>query len=162
VVVALALGEGSVWTVNQYFSIDLVFGLAVACLITIMYSGGLARIRRVLASRVALKIGLFSYSIYLLHGPLIGLFHQDVFGPMHLTPLVTFGLMLALAIPTVLVLCYAFHLMFEAPFLRCRGIGAFREMPIIAQFLPSRGRLNVPTTSNPPATKAVAAPKITP
>lgn len=163
VVAALAVTQGSVWMVRQYFSIDLVFGMAIACLFTVMFSGGLPRLRGVLASRVALKIGLFSYSIYLLHGPLVGLFRQYVFGPMHLAPLVTFGLMVALAIPAILVLCYAFHLMFEAPFLRCRGIGAFREMPIIAQLLASRGHLGTTTpASNPPATEAVAAHKATP
>ena len=37
---------------------------------------------------------------------------------MHLTPLVTFALLLVVGMPAILVVCYGFHLMFEAPFLR--------------------------------------------
>jgi peptidoglycan/LPS O-acetylase OafA/YrhL len=133
----LALVEGSVWIVNRYFWIDLLFGLGVASLMAVMFTGGLPRVRRVFASRVAVTIGLFSYSIYLLHGPLVGLFYEKIFYPMHLAPLVTFALLLVVGIPTILIVCYGFHLIFEAPFLRCRGVGALRLMPIIGSLLPA-------------------------
>ena len=89
--IALAVTEGSVWIVGKYFWIDLLFGLGVASLMAAMFADGLPAVRRVFACRIAVTLGLFSYSIYLLHGPLVGLFYQKVFFPMHLAPLVTFA-----------------------------------------------------------------------
>jgi peptidoglycan/LPS O-acetylase OafA/YrhL len=150
--VLAALVEGSVWMVNQYFWVDLAFGSAVACLMAVMYGGGAARARQLLASRPALKLGLFSYSIYLLHGPLVGVADIEVIRPMHLAPLVAFVLLLGVAVPVILVLCYGFHLMFEAPFLHRRDFGAVREMPIIRQLALRRPVL---PTAGPRATEVV-------
>ncbi|HWF49611.1 MAG TPA: acyltransferase [Solirubrobacteraceae bacterium] len=141
---AVAIAEGSVWIVDRYFWVDLIFGAAVACLMAAMYSGGAPRARAVLASRVARHIGLFSFSIYLVHGPLVGLLHQEVLVPLHLAPLATFGLLLAVGLPTILVLCYGFHLMFEAPFLHRRDLGALRDIPFF-------GRLSLRPTVGVPA-----------
>jgi peptidoglycan/LPS O-acetylase OafA/YrhL len=87
----------------------------------VMFDGGFPRLRGALASRIGVTLGLFSYSIYLLHGPLVGLLDQEVFRPMHLAPPVTFGLLLVLGVPVIVVICYVFHLVFEAPFLRRRA-----------------------------------------
>ena len=154
ILLLLAILEGSVWVVNRYFWIDIIFGSGIACLMALMLGGGLPRARRVLASRVALTLGLFSYSIYLLHGPLLAVLDQDVFAPMHLAPLLTFGLLLAVGVPTILLVCYGFHLIFEAPFLRCRDISAFRSMPIIGPMLPKRREVAVHDGA---ATEVVAA-----
>ena len=127
--VALAVIEGSVWVVDRYFWIDLLFGTGIACMMAVMHSGGAARARHILASPVALRLGLFSYSIYLLHGPLVGLIDVRVLAPFHLAPLVKFGLLLVIGIPVILVVCYGFHLMFEAPFLHRRDRGALLTIP---------------------------------
>ncbi len=84
-----------------------------------------------LASRVALWLGLFSYSIYLIHDPIVGVLDKYAFGPMDLSPLATFGATLVLGLPVILALCYGFHLLFEAPFLRRRDFGALRTLPIL-------------------------------
>ena len=105
--VVLAVVEGSVWVVGHYFWIDMLFGVGVACLMAAMFGGGLPRVRGVFASRVAVTLGLFSYSIYLLHGPLVGLVYQEVLYPMHLSPLATFAALLAIGIPFILLVCYA-------------------------------------------------------
>lgn len=131
-----AVTEGSVWMVNRYFWVDLLFGIAVACLLAVMYGGGAARTRQLLASRTALRLGLFSYSIYLLHGPLVGIADLEIVRPMHLPPLVAFALLLFVAVPMILALCYAFHLVFEAPFLHRRDLGAFKEMPLLGRLAP--------------------------
>jgi peptidoglycan/LPS O-acetylase OafA/YrhL len=138
---ALAVVKGSVWMVANYFWIDLLFGTAVACLMAVMYDGGLTPLRRVLASRAGVGLGAFSYSIYLLHAPLVGIAHQYVFGPMHLAPMLTLGLILVLGVPVILAICYGFHLVFESPFMNNRGVGAFREMPLVgALFAGHEGR----------------------
>ena len=117
---------------------DLLFGLGVACLLALMHAGGSAPARGLLASPTALWLGLFSYSIYLVHAPIVGVLDKYAFGPMDLSPLVTFGLTLALGLPVILALCYGFHLLFEAPFLRHRDLSALRTLPILRR-LP-RGR----------------------
>jgi peptidoglycan/LPS O-acetylase OafA/YrhL len=138
----VALVKGSVWVVDRYFWVDLIFGGGVACLIAVMYSGGGARARGLLSSPVAMRLGLFSYSIYLLHGPLVGVLDQDLLRPMHLAPLVTFVLLLGVGTPVILALCYGFHLMFEAPFLTHRDLSALRSLPIVDK-LASRRRVRV-------------------
>jgi peptidoglycan/LPS O-acetylase OafA/YrhL len=137
-VVAGALAQGSVWMVAQFFWVDLVFGCAVACLLAVMYGGGAARMRRVLSWRPALKLGLFSYSIYLLHAPLLAVAYVKVVQPMHLAPLAAFTLLIVVAVPAIVVLCYGFHLLFEAPFLHRRDLRALREIPIVEKLVVRR------------------------
>jgi peptidoglycan/LPS O-acetylase OafA/YrhL len=142
--VLIAATQGSEWMVDRFFWMDLLFGLGVACGLAVMHASGVGRMRRLLASRVALWLGLFSYSIYLVHDPIVGVLDKYVFGPMDLAPLATFSLTVALGLPVVLALCFGFHLLFEAPFLRRRDLGALRELPILRS-LP-RGRK--PTTDS--------------
>jgi peptidoglycan/LPS O-acetylase OafA/YrhL len=143
--VAVAVIEGSVWVVDRYFWIDLLFGTGIACMLAVMHGGGAARARHILASPAALRLGLFSYSIYLLHGPLVGLIDVRVLAPFHLAPLVKFGLLLIIGIPVILVVCYGFHLMFEAPFLHRRDRGALLAIPGAGR-LRGRRQLAVPTS----------------
>lgn len=158
-VVLLALAQGSVWVTNRYFWIDMLFGGGIACLMAVMYGGAGALARRILASRVCLRLGLFSYSIYLIHGPILAVFDQRVFGPMHLAPLATFGLLLGVAVPVTLVLCYAFHLVFEAPFLRRRDLSTLRGLPILQALDPRRRVVGVgaPVPAAPAAADVISA-----
>jgi peptidoglycan/LPS O-acetylase OafA/YrhL len=153
-VVLAAVIEGSVWMVSRYFWVDLAFGLAVACLMAVMYGGGAPRTRRVLASRLALGLGLFSYSIYLLHGPLVGFADLEIIRPLHLAPLAAFATLLVVAVPVILVICYGFHLVFEAPFLHRRDIGALAEIPVLGKLRPRHRVVDSPSAGR---TDAVAA-----
>jgi peptidoglycan/LPS O-acetylase OafA/YrhL len=153
-VVILAIAKGSVWMVRQYFTIDIIFGVGVASLMAVMYGGGLPRLRRVLASRLGLFLGLFSYSIYLMHGPILGLFERLILNPMNVAPLARFALLLVVGIPVVLVVCYGFYLMFEAPFMAHRDISAIHAMPIFRAARWMRRRLGLGPMS--PAPEAAA------
>jgi peptidoglycan/LPS O-acetylase OafA/YrhL len=121
----------------------------------VMYSGGAAQLRRVLGSRVGLRLGLFSYSIYLLHGPLLAVVDVKILRPLHVSSLLTFSLLLFVAVPVVLVICYGFHLMFEAPFVAHRDFSALRAMPGVEGLL-ARRRTIVPRAANAPSTEIVA------
>jgi peptidoglycan/LPS O-acetylase OafA/YrhL len=101
-----------------------------------MHAGGAAPVRRVLASRTAIFLGLFSYSIYLIHDPILSVLSHYAFGPLGLPPLATFAVTLALGFPLILAICYGFHLLFEAPFLRHRDFGSIRNTAIVRFFLP--------------------------
>jgi len=138
-VVLLAVVEGSEWMVARFFYVDLVFGLAAACLLCTLRAGGATWIRRALGSRAGLKLGLFSYSIYLIHAPIVGALDLYVVGPMALPPLAAFFALLAIGVPVVLAVCYGFHLLFEAPFLRYRDTRSLRALPVAVLRLPRRG-----------------------
>jgi peptidoglycan/LPS O-acetylase OafA/YrhL len=142
--VLLALTEGSEWAVAHFFWMDLLFGIGVAGLLTLMHAGGAAPVRRVLASKTAIWLGLFSYSIYLVHDPLLGVLSAYAFAPLGLSPLATFGVTLAVGLPLILAACYGFHLLFEAPFLRRRDRSALRALSIGRVRAPRRGRADVP------------------
>jgi peptidoglycan/LPS O-acetylase OafA/YrhL len=136
--VALAITEGTAWIVAHFFWMDLLFGLGFAGVLTLLHSGAARSVQRVLASRTALWLGLFSYSIYLVHDPIVGLLSKGVVGPLHLAPLAAFAVTLAIGLPIVIALCYGFHLLFEAPFLHNRGWSAVRTSPIL-RLLPGAG-----------------------
>jgi peptidoglycan/LPS O-acetylase OafA/YrhL len=136
--VALAVIEGSEWVVANFFWMDLLFGVGVAGALTLMYAGGAARARRLLASRIAIFLGLFSYSIYLIHDPLLSVLSHYAFGPLGLPPLAMFAVTLAVGFPLILAACYGFHLVFEAPFLRHRDFGSIRNSSIGRFLLPRR------------------------
>jgi peptidoglycan/LPS O-acetylase OafA/YrhL len=129
--VVLAVTQGSVWMVGHFFWIDCLFGIGVAALLIVMYAGGGAALRRLFASRAALWLGLFSYSIYLVHDPLVSMLNMYVFAPMGFSALGTFALFLLFGVPVILAVCYGFHQLFEAPFLHNRGVTALRAMPIV-------------------------------
>jgi peptidoglycan/LPS O-acetylase OafA/YrhL len=128
---AIAVARGSEWVVARYFWMDLLFGVGVAAALAVLHAGGAPTARRLLASRAGLRLGLFSYSIYLIHGPVVGVVDRYAVSPLHLAPLATFAALLVAGLPVTLTACYGFHLMFEAPFLRYRDARAFREIPVV-------------------------------
>ena len=137
--VLLAAIQGSEWVVARFFWMDLLFGLGVASLLALMHAGALAPTRRMLASPVALWLGLFSYSIYLMHAPVVGVLQKYVFGPMDLPPVASFGVTVGLGVPVILAFTYGFHRVFEAPFLRNRSLSALRGLPLVQMFSRRRG-----------------------
>jgi peptidoglycan/LPS O-acetylase OafA/YrhL len=142
--VVFAVVAGPEWMVAHYFYVDLVVGAGVACLVATILMGGAAWARRLLASRVGLRVGLFSYSIYLIHGPILAMLATWVIRPSGLTGVPEFALFLAIGLPLVLAVSYGFHLLFEAPFLRYRDMRSLRALPIARIRLPRRSRVTLP------------------
>jgi peptidoglycan/LPS O-acetylase OafA/YrhL len=116
--------------VAAYFWVDLLFGFAAACLLCALCAGGAAWVRRPLQSRAGLKLGLFSYSIYLMHAPVVGVLDVYVVRPLALPPVAHFAALVAIGLPAVLAVCWGFHLLFEAPFLRHRDLRSLRALPL--------------------------------
>lgn len=71
---------------------------------------------RLMESRPAVMLGTFSYSLYLIHAPVLALC-QWAIRPLHLPPTLGLGVMLAGGVPLALAASYLFHLVFEQPFL---------------------------------------------
>ena len=135
VFVVAAIAEGSAWMVDRYFYVDLIFGVAVACVLCVLFTGGVPAARRILASPPSLRLGLFSYSIYLIHGPIVIALNEHAIAALDITAPARFALLVVVGLPLILVLSYVFHRLFEAPFLRHRDIRALRDLPVIGLIL---------------------------
>jgi peptidoglycan/LPS O-acetylase OafA/YrhL len=101
--------------------IDLLLGLATASLIvhyaTLPASARRPWFLRLLESRLLTGLGLFSYSLYLIHTPLIGFFDLLVPGASAVSPLGQLVASLALSLLCI-PSAYVFFLAFEKPFLK--------------------------------------------
>ncbi len=95
---------------------DLLVGLfAVSLLVTLATRPGTPA-RRVLSCRPLVFVGMFAYSIYLVHAPLVQILWQFVAVPLHLAPLISFLLLAAFGLPAILAASYMFYLLCERPF----------------------------------------------
>ncbi len=72
--------QGSVWTVDHLFWVDLALGPALACLMAALATGRPAPLLRVLDARPIRNLGSSSYSLYLTHGPLVVVVYERI-GP---------------------------------------------------------------------------------
>ena len=101
---------------------DLAVGAATCCLlITLATSPGslpVACFRWILNSRPLVGVGHFSYSLYLLHCPVIVLLYRTTPLGHSLSPMWRLNCLLAIGVTASLACSYLFYLMFERPFLR--------------------------------------------
>ena len=65
-----------------------------------------------LQSRFVVGLGVFSYSLYLIHMPVLGVIQLGI-SFLHLTPLKTLVALLAIAVPICLICAYGFYQLFE-------------------------------------------------
>jgi len=71
---------------------------------------------RLCESRPAVALGVFSYSLYLIHAPVLAVC-QAYLRPLGLSPTVQLALMLGAAVPLAVLCSFLFFLAFERPFL---------------------------------------------
>jgi len=109
------LGSGSEWP------IDVLVGLATSCFIlgsTYRLQQGLPDNRplRLLHHRAVILLGTFSYSLYLIHTPIV--IFLDHFSIRHqFSSNAYFFFLFSVGIGICLVAAYLFHLVFERPFM---------------------------------------------
>ena len=70
-VLAVMIGAGTVWTVRHYFWIDLALGPALVLLLVAVSTGRPAALVRLLDTGPVKGLGRFSYSLYLVHLPIV-------------------------------------------------------------------------------------------
>ncbi len=125
----VAFAVGAVAAIVQTRSLpprDLLMGAAVACW---LYAGTVAP--RSLPARVfgwgpIALVGIFSYSLYLMHHPILQVLY--VFRPAWAAgPGMQLAYLAGVGLPVVLALCIAFFWMFERPFLTRRAKAPKRE-----------------------------------
>ena len=150
--VGVAATVGPTWVVDHFFSVDLAVGGATAGLLLLMAAGSARPGRRFFGSRPLLFLGLFSYSVYLVHAPLLETVWLYAVEPRHFAPLTSYFVLLA-TVPAVLAGCYLFFRVFEAPFLERRSLGALRAAAV-RRLLP--GKAAVAGTDTVAGTSTVA------
>ncbi|GAA2716213.1 acyltransferase family protein [Actinoplanes palleronii] len=108
--------RGSAWTVTHYYWVDLAAGPAIAMALAAVATRRPRRLVGLLDSRPLRALGGFSYSLYLIHMPIVALISAQLVAPRTGTGLTTFGLTVLLVIPLCLPAARLFAALFETPF----------------------------------------------
>jgi peptidoglycan/LPS O-acetylase OafA/YrhL len=97
---------------------DLATSVACFCVLQLAADPG-SSVSRVLTTPWLVRIGFFSYSIYLVHAPLV---HLSWFAlrRLHLSEDFNFLVLVFVCLPLIVLASYAFHCLFERPFMRVK------------------------------------------
>lgn len=120
-VLALGFIQGSVWTVNHYFWIDLAISPAMTMLLAAVATGRSAALVRLLTARPVRSLGGFSYSLYLIHLPIVMAVIRRTAPHFVSSRLSVFGFTLVLGLPVAVFGAWLFSRFFEMPFKRNRS-----------------------------------------
>ncbi len=120
-VLAVIAATGPVWTARHYFGIDLAIGPAVALLLIAVARRPPGRL---LTARPMTVLGACSYSLYLMHVPVVALTALAL-GPASVP------LTVAVAVPAAVLTAMLFAALFERPFLPGRMPSCERNLPIL-------------------------------
>lgn len=116
---------GSVWWFSHMFWIDLAVGPATACLLAAVAVGRPRSLVRTLDAGPVRRLGRFSYSLYLVHAPIVVAVSTRLVAP-RVTGVGGFLVTLAVAVPVAVGTAWAFSAVFEAPFQRYRAWAPLR------------------------------------
>ncbi|NUR85086.1 MAG: acyltransferase [Nonomuraea sp.] len=125
-VIALIVVKGSVWTVTNFFWVDLALAPAAALLLAAVTRGRPKPFVALLDTRPVRKLGSFSYSLYLVHAPIVVSLNHFVLEPRMAPGVPRFLLLLSLAVPAAVLFAWGFATLFELPFQRHRSGAALR------------------------------------
>jgi len=112
----------------QYaYLVDLLAGPASMCSLIAAAKPGESRLRRLLSHPKLVFIGTFSYSIYLLHDPLLRVLLSYPLAPLANMKLLQWCLLVVLGVPLMVGAIYLFHLVGERPFMNAPFQGSRTE-----------------------------------
>ena len=124
--VIVIMVKGPVWTVANFFWIDLAVGPAIALLLAAIATRRPAPLVWLLGTRPIRSLGTFSYSLYLVHAPIVVVIAERLVAPHVARGLPAFWATLAVAVPVSVVFARVFAAFFEIPFQRYRSWTALR------------------------------------
>jgi len=126
-VLILIVVMGSVWSVANFFWIDLAAAPAIALLLAAIATRRPAPLVWLLGTRPVRSLGTFSYSLYLVHAPIVVAVARKIVAP-HVAPgLPAFWVTLGIAVPASVGFAWLFATFFEIPFQRYRSWAALRD-----------------------------------
>lgn len=105
------------WLVSHAKPVDLTIGLGVASILTALTLGRMRWLNELLSARWLVRIGAFSYSVYLVHAPLLQVGWQVLVHPFGLSQGTQLAVMLFLIAPASVGAAWCFFWLFERPFL---------------------------------------------
>jgi peptidoglycan/LPS O-acetylase OafA/YrhL len=105
--------RGSVWTLDHLLWVDLALGPAIACLLAGLASGRPAPLLRALEARPLRALGGCSYSLYLIHGPIVVVVYERLVAGRVAQGVPAFLVTLALALPLTILFARGFAALFE-------------------------------------------------
>jgi peptidoglycan/LPS O-acetylase OafA/YrhL len=108
--------QGSVWTLDHLFWVDLALGPAIACLLAGLATGHPAALLRLLDARPLRNLGASSYSLYLTHAPIVVIVYEKIVAGRVARGAPAFIVTLALVLPLTIVFARVFASIFETPF----------------------------------------------
>jgi peptidoglycan/LPS O-acetylase OafA/YrhL len=117
-VLAVIWWQGSVWTLDHLYWVDLALGPAIACLLAALATGRPAPLLRLLDARPLRRLGSCSYSLYLTHAPIVAVICERVVARRVATGVAAFLVSLALVLPLTIGFAWVFAALFETPFRR--------------------------------------------
>jgi peptidoglycan/LPS O-acetylase OafA/YrhL len=115
-VLAAVCWHGSVWAAGHYFWIDLAAGPAIAMFLIAVSTGRPAGLIRLLTAGPVMVLGRCSYSVYLMHVPVVGLISRFLVAPHAATGVAAFAMTVAVAVPASVLTAMLFAALFEHPF----------------------------------------------
>jgi peptidoglycan/LPS O-acetylase OafA/YrhL len=140
-VLVIVWWQGSVWTLDHLYWIDLALGPAIACLLSGLATGrpgGRASLLRALDVRPLRSLGSFSYSLYLTHAPIVAIVCERIVAGRVSEGVPFFLVSLALVFPLTIGFAWGFSALFEAPFRKRRSSsGTARRLPTRAEGAPA-------------------------
>lgn len=115
--VALSLSWGVTLSEARFHLLDVPVGIMSTALLVALSKRD-SVIAKTFEARPLVFVGTFSYSLYLIHAPLLQVMWQYVLVPLGLGREAQFSLLMTAGLGLTLAASYGFFLLFEAPFLR--------------------------------------------
>jgi peptidoglycan/LPS O-acetylase OafA/YrhL len=116
--------QGTAWTNDNLLWVDLALGPAIACLLAGLATGRPARLLRALDARPMRNLGASSYSVYLIHAPIVVVVYEKIVTGRVSQGVPAFLVSIALVLPLTVVFARVFARVFETPFSRRRSSSA--------------------------------------
>ena len=137
----LVLSWGWLESTHHFPLLDGLVGVAT-CGLLVMTAPPEGGLRRVLQWRPLVALGTFSYSLYLVHAPLLQVIWVYVLQPWRLSREMQFLVVLGAGLPMIVACSYLFHLVCERPFMTASSLA--RTRPRIVPTPDSRALPHLP------------------
>jgi peptidoglycan/LPS O-acetylase OafA/YrhL len=117
---------GTERAITDLYWLDLVVGLATACCLAFAAGAATSRTRRALEHKPLLSVGRYSYSLYLVHAPVLLVAWVFVVEPLDLPSGASLATMMGVVVPAIIAASYGFHVAVERPFIEHRSWAELR------------------------------------
>jgi peptidoglycan/LPS O-acetylase OafA/YrhL len=129
--IALIVINGPVWTVEHYLWVDLVISPAIALLLAAIATGTSGKLVGFLDARPMRSLGGFSYSLYLVHAPIIIAVSLLTVSRWMTPGVPRFLVTVAIGVPLALSFARLFAALFDLPFQRHKSWPALCNAMVI-------------------------------